>query len=98
MCCARRSAPNSPSIFAGSRITMHGMRLFLALVIGLALASPAFAADAPKPKAPAAKKAPPRKAPARTLAFDGHYAGRLIPQGGAAGCGLHQVRDFEIDK
>jgi hypothetical protein len=77
---------------------MRRMRLLLALMLGFALASPAVAADGPKPKAPAAKKAPAKKAPARTLAFDGHYVGRLIPQGGTKGCGLHPVNDFVIDK
>ena len=81
---------------------MRGMRSLLtalALCIGLTAAAPAHASEAPKapPKA-APKKAPAKKAPPRTLAFDGHYIGRLRPQGGAKGCGLHQVNDFVIDK
>ena len=74
---------------------MRSLLPLVALCIGLA-AMPAYAGDA-TPKAPA-KKAPAKKAPPRTLAFDGHYAGRLLPQGGTKGCGLHQIKDFQIEK
>jgi hypothetical protein len=74
------------------------MRLVLAFIaIGVGLVQPVSAADA-KPRAVAAKKAPAKKAPKRTTVFDGHYVGRMIPQGGTAGCGLHRINDFEIAK